>query len=62
MTRRDCHFAYREQVGNGFQLVVLRSDRVQDQITAIPVVPSPGAVALAGLGLLMAAPRRKARN
>jgi hypothetical protein len=44
------------------QLVVLRSDNAQDQITAIPVVPSPGTVALAGLGLLMAAPRRKARN
>jgi hypothetical protein len=44
------------------QLVVLRSDSAQDQITAIPVVPSPGTVALAGLGLLMAAPRRKARN
>lgn len=45
-----------------FQLVVLRSSTAQDQITAIPVVPSPGAVALAGAGLLMAAPRRKSRN
>lgn len=44
-----------------FELVVLRSDSAQDQITAIPV-PSAGTVALAGAGLLLAAPRRKARN
>ncbi len=43
------------------QLFVLRSNKAQDQIVGIPMVPSPGAVALAGLGLLMAAPRRKTR-
>lgn len=39
-------------------LVVLRSNTAQDQITEVPV-PAPGPVALAGLGLLLAAPRRK---
>ena len=41
-----------------FDLVVLRSDNAQDQITAVPV-PSPGAAALAGFGALLAFPRRK---
>jgi len=46
---------------SNLQLVVLRSNTAQDQITAIPVVPSPGAAVLAGTGLLLAAPRRKNR-
>ncbi len=44
------------------ELVVLRSSSAQDQITELPpTVPTPGAAALAVAGLLMAAPRRKAR-
>ena len=40
-------------------LVVLRSDRAQDQICETPNVPTPGATALAAFGLLLAARRTR---